>query len=42
MRAVGIGVAGMALVCAGLSVVTTFIGRKAGTAPDLLPEHKPG
>jgi AAA family ATP:ADP antiporter len=40
LRAVGVGIAGMALLCAGLSVVATFISRRAGTAPDLLPETR--
>jgi AAA family ATP:ADP antiporter len=40
LRALGVGVAGMALLCAGLSVVATYISGKAGTAPDLLPETR--
>jgi ATP:ADP antiporter, AAA family len=38
LRALGVGVAGMALICACGSVLATWISRKAGTSPDLLPE----
>ncbi|HMH68255.1 MAG TPA: hypothetical protein VK519_10065 [Pinirhizobacter sp.] len=38
LRALGVSVAGMALICMCGSVLATWISRKAGTSPDLLPE----
>jgi AAA family ATP:ADP antiporter len=38
LHGVGMGLAGLAAICAGLSVIAAWIGRRAGTAPDLSPE----
>ena len=42
LRALGMGIAGMALISACASVLATWISHKAGTSPDLLPEPDVG
>ncbi|HEV7778516.1 MAG TPA: translocase [Luteibacter sp.] len=40
LHGVGVGLAGLAMICAGFSGIAAYIGRRAGTAPDLLPERR--
>jgi ATP:ADP antiporter, AAA family len=40
LHGLGVGLAGLAMICAGLSSIAAYIGRRAGTAPDLLPERR--
>jgi ATP:ADP antiporter, AAA family len=42
LRGLGVGIAGIALLSAGISGVAVWIARRAGTAPDLLPEDSSG
>jgi AAA family ATP:ADP antiporter len=42
LRGLGVGIAGIALLSAGFSGVAVWIARRAGTAPDLLPEDVSG
>ncbi len=40
LRAAGVGIAGIGLICAGLAAVATEVARRAATSPDLAPESK--
>ena len=38
LHAIGVGIAGIGLICAGLAAVATDVARRAATSPDLEPE----
>ncbi|WP_338039757.1 translocase [Luteibacter yeojuensis] len=40
LRAVGVGIAGIGLICAGLAALAIEVARRAATSPDLAPESK--
>lgn len=40
LHAVGVGIAGIGLMCAGFAAVATEVARRAATSPDLAPESK--
>jgi AAA family ATP:ADP antiporter len=40
LRGLGVGIAGVGLICAGLAAVAMEVARRAATSPDLEPESK--